>query len=393
MNSQSTSLSTWATNPLWQVVDGPWHLEPKTGFETDGLTIMIPNKSYSGPDKPKIAKFEELPFTSSAAEFNERESGAIDYGYVPNTDVKVIPSLRSSGYQIKPWYEWGITFIGINFPNPKYGPIVAQTYIRQAMQELIDQPRYIKSLLAGYGTPTYGPVPTFPKTDFLSPQEYQNPDPFDPAAAKALLVRHGWSIPAKGSATCVHSGNTVNECGAGIAAGTPLALTIQYVSGVPAVDDEVIAMESEFATVGIALQLKPLPESSVLTNAYACAGLTSSRCPASSPVLTLISSPVYTYVPIYYPDGGSLFSCGGATNGGNYCNHTVDDYINTIRTGLGSSALSALHAYQVYLARQVPVLWFPNSAYQISAISPKLRGVVAQDSTGHIYPSTWYVES
>jgi hypothetical protein len=45
------------------------------------------------------------------------------------------------------------------------------------------------------------------------------------------------------------------------------------------------------------------------------------------------------------------------------------------------------------VAKQLPDLWFPNSAYQISAISPKLGGVTSQDSTAHIYPETWYVKS
>jgi peptide/nickel transport system substrate-binding protein len=47
----------------------------------------------------------------------------------------------------------------------------------------------------------------------------------------------------------------------------------------------------------------------------------------------------------------------------------------------------------MYLAKQLPVLWLPNSAYQISVISPKLGGVIAQDSTAHLYPSYWYLKS
>ena len=81
------SLSTWDTNPLWQVVDGPWHLEPRTGFQVTGQTILIPNHAYYGPDKPKISEFEELPFTSSTAEFNALQSGSVDYGYVPSTEI------------------------------------------------------------------------------------------------------------------------------------------------------------------------------------------------------------------------------------------------------------------------------------------------------------------
>ena len=45
------------------------------------------------------------------------------------------------------------------------------------------------------------------------------------------------------------------------------------------------------------------------------------------------------------------------------------------------------------MAKQLPDLWFPNAAYQISAISTKLQGVKAQDSTGHIYPETWSLKS
>ena len=102
---------------------------------------------------------------------------------------------------------------------------------------------------------------------------------------------------------------------------------------------------------------------------------------------------MYTYVPIYYPNGDSLFGCGGATNGGNYCNQQAQSLIKQMITGDPTTAQQALHNYQILLAKQLPVLWFPNSAYQISAISSKLGGVAAQDSTGHIYPSVWFPQS
>jgi peptide/nickel transport system substrate-binding protein len=102
---------------------------------------------------------------------------------------------------------------------------------------------------------------------------------------------------------------------------------------------------------------------------------------------------VYTYVPIYYPNGDSLFGCGGATNGENYCNQQAQALIKQMIVNSPAAAQQALDTYQILLAKQIPALWFPNSAYQISAISPKLGGVVAQDSTGHIYPSVWYKKS
>ena len=42
----NNSLATYATNPLWQVVDGPWHL---TQFNVTGALTMAPNPSVLGP--------------------------------------------------------------------------------------------------------------------------------------------------------------------------------------------------------------------------------------------------------------------------------------------------------------------------------------------------------
>lgn len=394
LNSASMSLSTWDTNPLWQVVDGQWHLKQGTGFQVTGQTTFLPNPRYSGPDKPTISEFEELPFTSATAEFDALRSGSVDYGYVPSTEVADIGSLTAEGYTVEPWYEWGISFIGINFSNPKYAPLVDQLYIRQAMERLIDQPAYIQHILLNYGTPTYGPVPTFPASDFLNPAETKNPYPYSPSAAQQLLTSHGWTIPGSGgAATCTRAGNGAGECGAGIPVGTKLTLSMMYTSGVPSMDDEVQEMQSAFDSSGIQLQLTQGPGNTVLADGYECIGKTTATCPASSPVLALFASPAYTYVPIYYPDGDSLFECNGATNGGNYCDQEVDSLITQLTTETGSAARAAFYRYQIYVAQQIPDLWFPNSAYQVSVISPNLGGVAAQDSTAHIYPSYWYRKS
>lgn len=391
LNKESESLSTWDTNPLWQIVDGPWHLAPKIGFQVTGQTIFLPNPKYSGPNKPRIKEFEELPFTSATSEYDALESGAVDYGYVPTTDIANIPSLKASGYTVKPWYEWGLTFIGINFSNPKYAAIENQLYIRQAMQRLIDQPAYIKDILLGYGQPTYGPVPVFPASRFLSPKERANPYPFDPSTARRLLTEHGWKIPRGGGASvCDRPGSGQRDCGKGIARGTRLTLPMLYPSGMPALDDEVQEARSEFDSSGILLSLSEAPENTVLSDAYECIGESTAKCPADSTALSIISSPVYTYVPIYYPSGGSLFGTGGATNGGDFSNREVDTLITEVHT---SGSIALLYHYELVVAKLLPDLWFPNSAYQISAISKSIGGVPAQDSTGHIYPSSWFIRS
>lgn len=84
LNSQSQDLSTYATNPLWQVVNGPFKLSQ---FTVGGFVKMVPNKDYSGSPKPSISAFEELPFTSDTSEFNTLRSGGVTIGYIPTQDL------------------------------------------------------------------------------------------------------------------------------------------------------------------------------------------------------------------------------------------------------------------------------------------------------------------
>ena len=48
---------------------------------------MVPNPTYSGPVKPTIKKFVELPFTSDSAEFNALVGGKVNVGYLPVQDI------------------------------------------------------------------------------------------------------------------------------------------------------------------------------------------------------------------------------------------------------------------------------------------------------------------
>jgi peptide/nickel transport system substrate-binding protein len=80
----NNSLSTYATNPIWQVVDGPWKL---SHFDAEGNVTFVPNPTYSGPVKPTLTKFIELPFTSDSAEFNALVGGKVNVGYLPTQDI------------------------------------------------------------------------------------------------------------------------------------------------------------------------------------------------------------------------------------------------------------------------------------------------------------------
>ena len=157
LNSEAGKLSTYNTNPLWQVVDGPFHLQL---FPSSQVTPAA-NKNYSGPDKPKIATVQFLSFTSDAAEYNKLLSGNIDYGYVPFNDLTSESRVKSLGYSIVPWAQAGMNYATFNYTNPTTGPLFSQLYIREVLQHITDQEGMIKAALGGSGVPTYGAVPAY----------------------------------------------------------------------------------------------------------------------------------------------------------------------------------------------------------------------------------------
>lgn len=383
LNKESDTLPTWDTNPIWQAVDGPFRLSPNNGFNpTTGLVEMVPNADYSGPVKPKISRLEELPFTSDAAEYDAVLSGEVDYGYLPFTDLNQRSHLKSLGYKIDTWLDWGFTSVGLTYSNRALGAALGQLYVRQAMQHLINQPEYIKDIFHGYATPTYGPVPVYPKTPYLTTYVSKNPLPYSPAAAKKLLTEHGWKVVRDGVSSCQKPGTGSSECGAGIAKGTQLKMSLLYTSGVPEYTEEMQAMESSFTAVGIQLQLKSAPFNQVLTDGYSCDPATGSGC---SNAMAYLGSPNWTYVPLYYPNGDALLQDSGLVYSGN------PPFVNGALKLVTAShhGVSGLHAWENYMARVVPWLGMPNAAYQISLISNKLKGMSAQDTTGHIYPENW----
>jgi len=385
LNAQSGILSQWDTSPLWQVVDGPFRLQRNDGFDaTNGYVIMVPNSRYSGPDKPHIAKFEEVPFSSDTAELDALLSGRVDYGYLPFTDLTLRSRLNHEGFRIASWLDWGFTSVGITFANRTVGPVLQQLYVRQAMQHLINQPEYIKQIFKGYAEPIYGPIPVQPASPYLSPYVKGDPFPYSPTAARRLLSSNGWHVVENGTSTCAHPGTGAGECGAGVTRGEGLRVNIIYTAGNVAYAQEMQGMQTSFAQAGIQLTLRSAPYNEVLTLGYACNPVTGTGCGYS---LGYLGSPNWTYVPVYFPVDSPLIQDTSLIYKGNPS--FISRVLQLINASDQSSSLQDVYRYENYMAKELPYLWLPNASYQISAISKKLHGVVAQDSTGHIYPEDW----
>jgi peptide/nickel transport system substrate-binding protein len=372
LNAQSDILSTYATNPLWKVVDGPWTLHQ---FTTVGKAVFTPNKKYSGPDKPHLSEFVELPFTSAAAEFNAIRSGAVDYGSLPFSDVPQISALKQQGFQVVPWPLWGVNYLYPDYGSAQLGNVFHQLYIRQAMEHLINQNQIISAIYDNYAHPTYGPVPVQPPNLYASSAEKTNPYPFNPKQAEQILTSHGWTLSG-GVRTCTDPA----KCGAGIAKGTKLQFPAYYPSGDPAIEGMMQAIQSNFHSAGIAMTANASPTPAI-------GSMLGPKCKSSNCWGLIEYGTAFYFQPAAFPDGGPPFGTGAVYADG-YSDPEMNKLIAAVRTTPGTSAIDA---YESYAAHQLPGLWIPQPDGQISVIKNTLKGTTPQDIIGgNITPEDWY---
>jgi peptide/nickel transport system substrate-binding protein len=393
LNAQSKDLSTYATSPLWGVVDGPWKL---SAFNADGHLTMVPNKSYSGPVKPKLAEFQEVPFTTDAAEYDVLRSPSsstkIDVGYIPTEDLPRKPLSAAvgtnplPGYYLAPQISWGTSFYTVNEQDSisDHGAIFRQLYFRQVLAYLINQPADLAGPLRGYGTMQPGPVGNYPVTSWLSAQGRQGPPyPYSPAKAKALLTSHGWSVAPQGTTTCAKPGTAAGDCGAGITKGSTLNFNFTYANGLAWVGQELLQLQSSAASVGIKLSLKPEPFDDVVSASAGNCVVAKIPCDWDMADWGL----GWSFAPDYYPTGETLFLCGAIANSGGYCDSTNDAMIDKTLT---STNLSYMYSWQDYLAKQLPVEWQVNAPYEVNEIVNNLKGATPESTTLSLNPENWY---
>jgi peptide/nickel transport system substrate-binding protein len=382
LNDQAEQMGTFASNPLWRVVDGPFKLQ---AFTTTGQATFVPNPSYSGPRTGHIGKLVELPFTSEAAEYNALRAGDVDYGYLPFTDAAQSATLKGFGYAVDPWYTWAISYEWFNFSNPTAGPIFDQLYVRQAFQEMINEPQLIKDVFYGYATPTNGPVPTTPLTSLASPLERSTYYPYDPAKARDLLTSHGWSKNAQGTLQCASPGTGQGQCGAGISRGAQMNFTLLTSSGVQELTSEAEVLKSVAGGVGVTITIQQQPANTVFSLAVPCNHSTGAGCKWD---IINAGTPTLFFIPPTYPTGDFDFHSGAPLNAGAYTNATNDaDILSTdLESGTGP-----MYTWEDFLVQQLPVIWLPNNAYQISLIKNTVHGAGAQSAYAAITPEDWYV--
>jgi peptide/nickel transport system substrate-binding protein len=378
--SQSKQISTYASSPLWQVVDGPWRL---ASYQATGLSVFKPNPSYSGPVKPRLAEFVEQPFTTDTAELNVLRSGQVDVGYLPVTDLAERGVIAQSGYTFSPWLDAGITYFPENFNNPVAGPVFQQLYFRQAMQHLINQPQYIKDIFQGFASPTYGPVPVQPANPYVDRFEQGNPYPYSVTAARSLLTSHGWAIQANGASTCTRPGTGAQDCGAGVPAGAKLSFSLLFASGTTTLSQEMQAMKSTFSQVGIDLNLTQAPFDEVISDSVPCQ-------PKQASCSWQLDNwgGGWSYSMDHFPNGDLIFGSGAGDNFGSYSSAQTDSLI-----AASDRVPGAITAAENNEAAQLPAVFLPKADYQLTEVRSTLHGVTPQEPTFNLTPETWYFTS
>jgi peptide/nickel transport system substrate-binding protein len=388
LNDQAKNLAGYVGSPLWSIVDGPWKL---SAFNADGHVTFVPNKSYSGPVKPRLAAFQEVPFTTDAAEYDvlraPSSSTKIDVGYLAYQDAPVKPANKAvganpvPGYTLAPWPSWSINYFVVNYQSTTgNGPIIKQLYFRQALEDEMNQQAVIDGPLRGYGTVTVGPVGSAPATQWLSRQgKSGNPFPFDPGKAKSLLTSHGWKVVPQGISTCINP----SRCGPGIKKGQGLSFNLPYATGLSWIVSEMTQLQSNAASIGIKLNLQPKPFAQVISTAGGNCVVV--KLPCNWDMADWGGG--WSFSPDFAPTGEQLFLSGVVANSGGYSNPTDDALIDKTLT---SSNLQYMYTWQNYLSKQLPVIWQPNADFQLTEVVDNLKGVTPQSTTLSINPENWY---
>jgi peptide/nickel transport system substrate-binding protein len=391
LSGQAANAKTYATNPIWGVVDGPWKLSSFSTAASGPVTSFVPNASYSGSPKPQVNTLTYYAYTDDTTEYTALKTGDLDVGYIPPQDAppvsgsQIVPSTDplGSGYALQPNYAFGIQYFYINFNNPTLGPAYKQLYVRQAIQESIDQEGMIKSVDRGYGYPTSGGVPTQPQSQWVPSVQNQNggqgPYAFSTSNAMSLLTSHGWK-EVGGVMTCQSAGTGASDCGAGVKAGTKLAMTMDYATGIQSFQEEVAIMKSDMGSAGISLNLVPQSFNTIIGESSPC------KPTQSSCNWDILNFGGWNFNgPGFQPTGEPLFATGAESNSGSYSDPEMDKLINLTHT---SSSLQVFQQYAAYLADQLPFIWTPN-AYTLQAVSSKLANV-AFNPLATTLPEYWY---
>lgn len=390
LNAAGKDVKTFASNPLWKIVDGPWVL--KDFNATTGAFSIVPNTKFTGEHKPYLDEVDFVSFQSPDAEWTTLKAGstgpnALQIGVFPNadtpkyngSDLQAGNPLASAGYNVeKGALLDSIGYYQVNFGSKAHGNLFKQPYFTKALQDEMDQQGAINGPYKGWGYPTTGIVPGYPEGNILSPQAKAAAAKYDPAEAKSLMQAHGWDISTT-PATCKSPGTGDNQCGAGINAGDKAEFTLEYPTSHPALDTVLAAYKQAAAGAGISVN--------VVTKTQNTLGGELTACSASTPAGCNWDAILYGgWVFSLLPTTDSLLTTGAGSNIFGFSDPKFDAAVaKTIK----SSDPQAWYDYEAYASSiSLPLIWMHNNIWPW-AVAKNFHDS-GQDAFQGFEPEFWY---
>jgi len=213
--TEAGDLGTYATNPLFQIVDGPFRLSE---YDRDR------QRGDSGAEQGLLGPGQGLHRCARACSLHHRyrrvqragEWQGDQYRLRAATGHPVYKgkafgpagsplgsnnSQLAGIYNLEPAYPWGSTTSPSTTP-PTSGPIFKAAVRAPAMQSLMNQNLWIQLFQLRLRISHLRPVPVFPPTKLATRRELQ-PLPLRPGTREGAVDSHGWKVVPSGVTTCV----------------------------------------------------------------------------------------------------------------------------------------------------------------------------------------------
>jgi peptide/nickel transport system substrate-binding protein len=368
LEAQGTSLSTFASNPLWQTTSGPFKI---TSFNTTNSSYtLVPSKTYSLADKAKVAQIDVNTYTSETAQLDALKTGSLDMAELDAaTELGSIPYLKSQGDSVfgTPGFGWYGGIINFKDTTDDFNKIIVQPYVDQALAELINQNAIIKGVYHGWAVPASGPIPSAPDSPYAPANSANAVFPFNPSGAAKLLKAHGWDVKPGGQTVCAKAGTGASDCGAGIPKGTPFKFVWANVPETTAatgvLESQAFSSQAK-ASAGITVQLTTKTFNFLVTD-Y------NDDNPAAKKYTNDWAVNNFGGIQFdYYPTQDGLLSPGAGFNLGDYDNPAV---IKLMLASATSNSPTAVQKEDELESRDYPVFFMPVED-QIWSINSKIGG-------------------
>jgi peptide/nickel transport system substrate-binding protein len=318
------------------VVDGPFRL---TEFSSGRYAAYAPNPGFAG-EPPAMARLV-LDFLQGTSPLEALRSGELDVANVPFNvydaalalpGLRVVPLPPASGYES----------MVVNMANPA-APFLADTRVRQAIADAIDEDEIIRLAFHGHGVPARTPVPPVPVI-FLSADSRAGRFPVghDPAKARALLAEAGF---------------TPGPDGVLARDGRRLEWTHLVSDSAPDLLTEWQVVRSNLAAVGIRMDIRLMEFNQILA--------TVERDPAA-----WATAAVGWSFP-NYPDMQTNYGTGAGENWGKFSDPETDALLKQVQSVPGRDALFRL---QDHLAALQPFIILPEGAFSL-LVRPGIEGL------------------